>query len=355
MPLIVRQQEPFNAETPPPALVGSWITPLADFYLRSHAPAPAIDARSYAIAVEGLVDRPLRLSVDELRSAFPQVEVAALLECAGNRRDGHNRVERIEDDVPWDCGAVGNAAWRGVRLADILARAGVRGGARHVAFAGLDVCATPEGAVPFGASIPIEKALRPETLVALDMNGEPLSTEHGFPARTIVPGFIGARSVKWLASIVVSERPSDNHYQARSYKVFPPDVRARTVDWTSVAAIDEYPINSAICSPAPGETVPPGALVVRGYAHAAGLPDRRVARVEVSADGGTTWIAAEVTAPDRPFAWALWRAQVSVPRGPATLVCRVVDSSGGAQPERVDWNFKGYLYNAWHRVPVIAA
>jgi len=352
--LIVRQELPFNAETSPEALARSWITASRDFYVRSHATIPEIAAPAYRLAVRGLVEMPLALSLADLRGAFASHETTALLQCAGNRRDGHTRVERIADDVPWEAGALGNAAWRGVRLAEILARAGVRPGARHVEFIGLDACATKAGETAFGASIPIEKALHPETLIALEMNGEPLPPEHGFPARSLVPGFIGARSVKWLATIVVKDRPSDNYFQARSYKVFPPDVNAKSVAWESVEPIGECPINSAICVPAPGAAVAVGAARVRGYAMAPGVAGRRVARVEVSANGGATWTDAALASPNVPFSWCLWEATLDLRAGPATLVCRATDSAGAAQPERVEWNFKGYLYNAWHRVPVTA-
>jgi sulfite oxidase len=352
VPLIVRQDRPFNAETSPEALVRSWVTPVRDFFVRSHAPVPDVDPAAFRLTVEGLVDRPLTLSLDDLRRDFSSREETALLQCAGNRRDGHSQVAKIKDDVPWEAGAIGNAAWRGVGLADILARAGVRPGAAHVWLTGLDDCETKAGTTAFGASIPLDKALAPETLIATEMNGEPLAPEHGFPARAVVPGFIGARSVKWLATIVVADRPSDNYYQARTYKVFPPDVDAHNVVWESAAAIEEIPLNSAICVPAGGTPVPAGPLRVCGYACASGRPGRKVARVEVSGDGGATWADATIVSRNEAFAWCLWEATVAARPGPAVLVARATDTSGGAQPESNDWNFKGYLYNAWHRVPI---
>jgi sulfite oxidase len=347
--LIARQETPYNAEPALEKLVESWITPLRHFYIRRHGPVPAVDASAWTLSVEGLVGRPLRLGLDRMRGDFLRATVPAALQCAGNRRGEHSRVKKV-GGVQWDAGAIGNAEWSGVRLGDLLKAAGVKSSARHVCFTALDDCAVPGGKSPFGASIPIEKALAPETLVALEMNGAALTAEHGFPARTLVPGYVGARSVKWLGSIVVSEKPSDNFFHARDYKLFPPEVTAETAKWDEAPALGEMPTNSAICSPMAGQTVKAGAVRVRGYALAA--TGRSVAKVEVSADGGASWAGARLSGGGAPFGWVLWEAEVAARPGALALAVRATDSSGAVQPERAPWNFKGYLNNSWHRVDV---
>jgi sulfite oxidase len=349
--LVARQAEPYNAEPPLPRLVESWLTPVRSFYVRRHGSVPAVDPEEYALEVLGEVERPLRLTRGDLE-ALSGAEVVATLQCAGNRRSEHGRTRKV-GGVQWDAGAIGNARWGGAPLGGILRRAGVKAGARHVSFTSLDACATPGGKVPFGASIPIEKAMAPETLVALAMNGEALTAEHGYPARTIVPGVIGARSVKWLGTITVEARPSRSFFQARDYKLFGPEVTAETADWESAPAMAEMPVNSAICSPAAGESVRAGTLAVRGYALAPS--GRAVARVEVSADGGKRWSEARLAGASGPFAWRFWEADVAVETGAAVLAVRATDSAGGVQPETATWNFKGYLYNGWHRIAVTAA
>jgi sulfite oxidase len=255
--------------------------------------------------------------------------------------------------VQWDAGAIGNARWGGVPLAEILRRAGVKGSAKHVRFTSIDRCKTPAGETPFGASIPLAKAMAAETLVATRMGGLPLSPEHGYPARTIVPGWIGARSVKWLGTILVSDRSSDNFFQARDYKLFPPETTAESAAWDGTDALNEMPVNSVICLPAPASSVRAGSLEARGFAVAPA--GRQVARVEVSADGGKTWTAARLDPAQADFAWRLWEVEFQANPGPAVLAVRATDSSGATQPETAPWNFKGYVYNGWHRVPVTVA
>lgn len=347
--LIARQENPFNAEPALEKLAETWITPLRSFYVRTHGTVPSIDPATYRLRVEGLVERPLSLGLEELTDGFARSSVPATLQCAGNRRNEHSRTKKVPG-VAWDAGAIGNAEWSGARLAELLQRAGVKGGARHACFTSLDECTTAAGKTPFGVSIPIEKAMAPETLVATGMNGRPLSPRHGFPARALVPGWIGGRSVKWLGSIVVSEKPSDNYYHAKDYKIFPPDVTPEAAKWDEAAPLGPMPTSSAICSPMAGETVKAGRLRVRGYALAA--TGRSIAKVEVSADGGRTWTAARVEAGSSAFSWNLWTAEVGAGAGQAVLAVRATDSSGAVQPEQTPWNFKGYLYSGWHRIPV---
>ena len=347
--LITRKSDPFNAEPPLDRLVESWVTPTRHFFVRGHAPTPEIDPARYELRVEGLVDRPLKLGLDRLRRDFQHDSRTALLQCAGNRREEHSQVKPV-GGVPWGAGAIGNAEWAGVRLADVLKKAGVQARAGHVHFTGLDEIPRKDGVIPFGGSIPIAKALSPECLVALDMNGAPLPPDHGFPVRIVAPGFIGARSVKWLGRITVSDEPSPNHYLQRAYKVLPPEVTAKNVKWDQAKPLYEMVLNSAICLPAAGQVVRPGLVRVEGYASPPGQIGRTVARVEVSVDSGASWIPARIEQSGPPFTWSLWRADVRLGPGPATLTVRARDSAGDVQPETVPWNFKGYFFNSWHRV-----
>ena len=239
------------------------------------------------------------------------------------------------------------------RLTDVLKAAGLRDQAAYVWFEGLDEIPRDNAVIPFGGSIPLQRALDVQTgaLLAVEMNGAPLKPDHGFPLRSLVPGVIGARSVKWLGRIVVSDRPSANHYVRRAYKL----VKTGEEDeWDRAQPIQEFPLNSAICVPEENAAVEPGTLIVRGYALAAGDFDIFVDRAELSVDQGENWTLAEWTSESRPFCWRLWQGQVNVDSRTRSVIVRAVDSRGLEQPRTVEWNFKGYLFNAWDRVPLQA-
>ncbi|MGH9338399.1 MAG: molybdopterin-dependent oxidoreductase [Acidobacteriota bacterium] len=348
--LIRRKENPLNAEPPLEELVKSWITPLELFFIRNHAPTPEVEPGDYRLRIEGLVEQSLELSLEDLRSRFPMLDVTATLQCAGNRRRQHSRTSQVEG-VPWDAGALGNAGWRGLQLSALLKLAGVRAQARHVWFTGLDEPRQGED-VHFGGSIPLAKAYSPETLIALEMNGEPLTREHGYPARALVPGFIAARSVKWLSTITLSDVPSNNHFQTESYKIAPPEHTGRNIDWLRLPALNETPINCAISSPGAGQKVSADMVCVRGYATAQGADAHTISRVQASPDNGDTWVEGQISWPQEPFAWVLWEARLQLMPGQHMLVARAWDSSGALQPESVPWNFKGYLYNGWHHLPI---
>jgi sulfite oxidase len=350
---IVRTHDPLNGGPPPDLLRESPVTPLDLFFVRNHGTIPEIDPASHRLAVGGMVGQPLSLSLDELRQQFPRVVVEATLQCAGNRRDELNAVERIRHEVPWGTEAISSAVWAGAPLREVLRAARVGPDAAHVAFTGLDEVARQGQVFGFGGSIPLEKALGPEVIVAYEMNGGPIPPAHGFPLRVIAPGYIGARSVKWLAEITVQAAPSDNYFQAHAYKLFPLHVSAETVDWSGGLMLGEMPVSSAICLPSSGATLAAGAVLVQGYAFAGG--GRTVERVDVSADGGATWVEAELKGERPRWAWRFWQARIELPPGRHQLVARAWDSAANTQPDhpRHVWNFKGYMNNAWHRVDVI--
>jgi sulfite oxidase len=343
---------PLNAEPPLEVLADSFITPTDLFFKRNHAPAPVIEPGEFTLEVDGLVERPLSLSLADL-ARFERVGLAATLQCAGNRRQDLIDFAPTPGEVPWQNAAIGNATWAGVRLGDVIAQARPKPAARHVAFVGLDRVDRGGRTFGYGSSIPLAKALSPEVLLADTMNGEPLRAEHGFPLRALVPGYIGARSVKWLGRISLQEEESDNYFQQRAYRHFPPSEDGTTADWDAVRSIEDYPVSAVMTVPADGAEVPAGRVALRGYAITGN--GRRILDVEVSGDGGASWKTAELSSEGTVWTWRLWTAVVDLRPGGHTLAVRAWDEAGG-QPEDIAdvWNWKGYLNNSWHRVRVVA-
>lgn len=339
-----------NGEPELSKLVGSWMTPTKHFYVRSHAPNPVIDPDQFTVSIEGLVRKPITMSLAQL-NGLPHHTITATLTCAGNRRDEFNREGKV-GGVQWGPGAIGNATWTGVALADVLKKAEVLENAKHVWFEGLDQIQRDDGVIPFGGSVPIQKAMingaTPGTLLAQKMNGAALTPDHGYPLRTVVPGYIGARSVKWLGRIVVSDKPSPNHYLATAYKIVK---KTDPIDWTESGPIYRYPINGAIVPPA-NATVPAGLVEVRGYVLPSGRPGATVKRLSLSSDQGDSWTEAALTGQNADFCWQLWKAKVNVTKQTTQLIMKANDSAGGFMPARVPWNAKGYLQNSWYRLPI---
>lgn len=346
--LITRTETPFNAEPSAEALLHDWLTPWEAFYVRSHGAVPQINLDAYRLKIEGLVERPREYRVAELASMFPAVSAVATLTCAGNRRAEFAAAHQQKvPGVSWDIGAIGNAEWSGVRLSDVLKAAGVKAEAKHVWFEGLDGIEFQGASQPFGGSIPLAQVMAdsiaaPGAIVCSKMNGQPLTAEHGAPLRTLVPGFIGARSVKWLSRIVVSDQPSTNRFLAREYKLLREGTDAEIA---ATPPVYEMVLNSAIAS----AQVDGERLKLRGFALPQGQLGRVIDRVELTTDGGKSWTPAKIESPVRDFCWVLWSAEL--PRGAVmgTVAVRTVDNRGEAQPMTVPWNVKGYQYNAWHQ------
>jgi sulfite oxidase len=349
--LIVHEEEPFNAETGLAALAEGPVTATDAFYVRGHGAVPEIDPTAWRLRVHGLVDRALDLSLATLREAFREREVTATLQCAGNRRAGLIAIREIAGEAPWGPGATGTATWTGVALADVLALAGPLREAAHVGFAGADLCPEARPAQHFGGSIPLDKACRPEVLLAWSMNGEPLPSVHGAPLRVVVPGYIGARSVKWLERIEVRSRPWHGYFQHVAYRLLPED---QTPGPGAGMPLGLVALNADVLSPADGETVAAGQVEVRGYAFAGG--ERHVARVDVSLDHGATWTQAQLLDDLGRWAWRHWRIAVELAPAEHEIIARAWDSSAATQPEdeAALWNPKGYVNNARPRVRVRA-
>ena len=349
--VIVHEHEPFNVETGPAALAEGPLTATDAFYVRGHGAVPELDPTAWRRRVHVLVERPLELSYSTLREAFREREVTATLQCAGNRRAGLMAIREIPGEAPWGPGATGTAIWKGVALADVLALAGPRAEAAHVGFDAADVCPEAKPSQSFGGSIPLEKACRPEVLLAWEMNGEPLPPVHGAPLRAVVPGYIGARSVKWLERIEVRSRPWQGYYQHVAYRLLPED---GTPGPGAGMPLGLVALNADVLSPTDGATVAAGAVEVRGYAFAGG--ERHVARVDVSIDAGAGWTQAELLDDLGRWAWRQWRTTVNLAPGEHEILVRAWDSSAATQPEdeAALWNPKGYVNNARPRVRVRA-
>jgi sulfite oxidase len=258
--LIVHEREPFNVETVPVALAEGPLTATDAFYVRGHGPVPRPDPPAWRVRVHGLVERALELSLSTLREAFRERHVTATLQCAGNRRAGLVAIRDIPGEAPWGPGATGTATWTGVALADVLALAKPLPDAVHVGFEGMDLCSQASPPEHFGGSIPVDKACRPEVLLAWGMNGEPLPLVHGAPLRVVVPGYIGARSVKWLERIEVRSTPWRGYFQHVVYRLLPEDATPAPGEGMPLGLIA---LNADILSPADGDTVAAGPVEVR--------------------------------------------------------------------------------------------
>lgn len=350
--MVVHERDPYNAEPPPAALAGQPLTGIESFYSRNHGPVPDLDPASWRLVVDGMVEKELKLSRENLQTQFATHTLTVTLQCAGNQRAGFLQVRDIPGEDPWGPGATSTAQWTGVRLGDVLAAAGVAGDARHVAFAAPDVSELAKPAQTYGSSIPVAKARSGEVLLAWAMNGVDLPPAHGGPVRVIVGGYIGARSVKWVQRITVQAGPSDNYFQATAYRVLPASADPDQVGPGDGISLTDVALNSAILQPNPDAEIPAGLCEVTGYALAGG--GRGIARVDVSVDDGTTWQLATLDEETSPWAWRLWRTTVGFEPGEVSIVACAWDTTAAPQPESPEqlWNPKGYVNNSWPRVHV---
>jgi sulfite oxidase len=330
------------------------VTPVDRFFTRSHAPIPRIDPTDWRLEVNGLVDHPRSFSLEDLRGAFPRRSVTATLVCAGLRRDEFLTLGPLPSELPWGPEPVSTGEWTGIALSDLLHAVGVAEPARHVQFTGLDEVERYGHRFGFGGSIDLAKALSGEVLLASELNGAPLPAVHGFPVRVVVPGWIGARSVKWLGRITLAEEPSSNYFQTRAYRVQrelnPQDPR----DISAGIAMSGVPLNAVILEPTQDRVVPAGRVRIRGWAM--GSEGRPPTAVEVSSNDGEDWVPARIALEGAAWTWSLWEATVNLAPGPHALIARATDATGVTQPRTLaeTWNVKGYGNNAWHRVAVRA-
>jgi DMSO/TMAO reductase YedYZ molybdopterin-dependent catalytic subunit len=315
------------------------LTPTAVHYRRNHFPYPRIDPGTWRLPVTGAVAQPVELTLDDLRT-LPSHEATVLLECAGHRRTEF--VPAISG-VQWSLGALSQAHWAGPRLAGVLELAGLAPGAVEVVLHGADRGPFPEvpGVHSFSRSLPLHRALHPDTLVALEMNGEPLPDEHGAPARAVIPGWYAMDSVKWLAAIEVVTEPFRGPFQELDY-------RFQGADEQGIGTrIEEMPVHSLFVTVAGGELLPAGEREVAGIAWGGS----GVAAVDVRVGTGD-WEPAKVTA-SGPYQRVLWTATVTLEPGRARLAVRATDTRGRTQPEKLTWNRRGYVNNSVQHLDVL--
>ena len=343
-PMILHNDRPEDLEMPN-SYFDKWLTSNDKFFVRQHLPRPEVKGDSFRLAVTGLVAKQLELKIEDLRK-LPQHKVVATLECTGNGRGFFRpRVPGIQ----WGRGAIGNAEWGGPRVSDVLKLAGAKTDAAFVESDGADVgvAKTPD----FIRSLPMEKALDPATLLALDMNGEAIPQIHGFPARLIVPGWDGTSWVKWVVRLTVAGEENKGFFMNPGYR-FPKFARppGSAPVPAELEIIEGMRVKSAITKPAEEDKVGTGPLTISGYAWAG---EQKITRVEVSTDGGSRWKDAELTPQNLNYAWRLWKLTWTPPKpGYYTILSRATDSAGNIQPFVAEWNPSGYLYNAIDRVGI---
>ncbi len=334
--LVVVREDPFNAETPLCRETGV-ITPNHLFYVRSHNAPPPLTTREWRLQVDGRVRRSIVLTYDDVL-AMPSRSFRATMECAGN---GRAALQPKTPGEQWNYGAVSTAWWRGVPLRAVLNAAGLTDGVKEILCEGADRGVVKEGEapIPFARSLPLEKALHPDTLLAYAMNGEPLSAEHGFPVRLIVPRWYGVASVKWITRIEALTECFAGYFQAERYIMVHPD-RADSTP----TPLTTMGVRSLITNPLPNALLTCDAQIIEGLAWSGVAP---IAGVEVSADGGTTWTVAEAVGDPLPYAWQRWR-YVWRPTGlgPVKLCSRAGDVAGRTQSMDPEWNYLGYSNNA---------
>jgi len=325
-----------------------YITPIDRFFVRTHVAVPTVNLGSWRLRVDGEVTAPLTLTMQDIKD-LPSVELVSVVECAGN---GRRFYDPPVPGVQWGNGAVGNGRWRGTRLSDVLRRAGIKDSAREVLLNGADV---PFGTMPdFERSIPMTKALDANTLLAYEMNGEPLPAKHGFPLRAIVPGWAGDSWTKWITSIRVLDREHDGFWMTRAYRHPGKPVAPGTpIAPERMQPVTSLRVKSVITEPGDGGFLLVGApVVIRGTAWSGdGGP---VEAVDVSVDGGRRWSAATLHRDQRTrFGWRQWEFHWTPSQDAYyTLLARARDTVGNIQPLDQEWNPSGYGWNVVPRVRI---
>src|SRR5579864_5748107 len=333
--MIARSSRPADLEMP---LDGfhEWITPVDRFFVRCHTYYPErANLTDWRLKIDGVVNQSLNLTMDDLKR-LPRVELVAVLECAGNGRGFY------QPHVPgtqWAFGSVGNGRWAGVRFRDVLEKAGLKDSAKDILFDGADV---PLGKMPdFQRTITVKKALDPDTLLAYEMNGQPLPQEHGFPLRLIVPGWAGDSWVKWVQHFEVLDHEFEGFWMKTAYRHPNHSVApGATVDAKDMIPVTDLNVKSVIATPQ--ASAKPGRVRISG---AAWSNSSAVTRVDVSVDAGKTWKPAQLGKDQSRYGWRLWSLDWKAPEGKYTLLSRATNAAGQVQPISQEWNPSGYLWN----------
>ncbi len=340
--MIVRSSRPEDLEMP---LEGfhEWITPVDRFFVRTHTYTPErVNLSDWKLKLDGVVNQALSLSMDDIKK-LPRVELVGVLECAGN---GRSFYQPHLPGAQWAFGSVGNGRWAGVRFRDVLAKAGLKDSATEILLDGFDM---PLGTMPdFQRTITVKKALDPDTLLAYEMNGQPLPIEHGFPLRLIAPGWAGDSWVKWLQHIEVLDHEFEGFWMKTAYRhPTHPVAPGTTVAPADMIPVTDLNVKSVIASPA--GWAKPGAVRISGTAWSNSSP---VTRVDVSVDAGKTWKAAKLGKDQSRYAWRLWEFGWKATEGKHTLIARATNAAGQTQPMEQEWNPSGYLWSVAQPVEV---
>jgi DMSO/TMAO reductase YedYZ molybdopterin-dependent catalytic subunit len=332
--LEVVRREPFNAETPA-AVLADAITPTSRMFVRSNFAVPMLAGESHRLAVTGAVGRALEISVGELRAMRESCrEIAVTMECAGNSR---LHMCPLPAGEPWSNGAVSTCRWTGYPLRQLLERAEVGAQAIELLIEGADSGAASDASTDgFARSLPIAEAMREDVLLAFDVNGEPLTAEHGAPLRLIVPGWYGMASVKWVSRISALTHPFEGYFQKRRYVY---EERDRTT-----TPVTRMRVKSIITSPADRGTIERGSTKIAGWAWSG---YGRIVRVEIAVDGNGEWREAELHEPRSDHAWVRWSLNWDADQSGRHVVrSRATDALGNSQPDAISWNRLGYGNNA---------
>ena len=325
------------------------ITPVERFYIRNHFDLPlgnpADWPKTWKLEVRGLVGKPLSLTLDGLAKR-KQTTVEAVLQCAGN---GRGQFKPRVPGVQWRWGAMGNAEWTGVRLSDVLSEAGVTKTAQHVQLQGAEkplVEQTPA----FIRGIPIAKAMHPDTLIALKMNGQPLSPHHGYPARLVVPGWVGDDWIKWLSTIEVrADEPKGFFYETGYRFPITPGAPGAAIPPDQMKPMTKLVVKSQLGSISDGDVLPAGKHELVGVAFSG---EARIKKVDITLDAGATWQPAKLDPHDSAYGFRLFRFAFDAKPGKLRIGSRATDTTGAVQPVEPVWNPSGYLYNAIELVDV---
>ncbi len=340
-------------------------TPKEALYVRNHFPVSGagawyattdpINDDNWEIRIGGLVGRPAKITVGELKK-MKLVEVPAVLQCSGNGRSFYAKKAKTPGSQ-WKHGGMGNVVWRGVLLKDLFEALAVEfdAAARYLTANGKDRPTTPKGS-DFVHSFPLHEVLK-KAILAVEMNGEPIPAVHGGPVRLFIPGYYGTMQIKWLTDLYVTEKESPSKFQQHAYRVplYPVQPGEMTpADFNEFNSIPNWgmKIKTVIFSPLDGESVKPGMVKVTGVSWNDGLVP--VKEVFVSADRGKSWTPAKIVKKESPYAWHFWEAYVALSSGTREIWARAVDAWGRGQPlDGVDrWNPKGYEWNGTDKISI---
>lgn len=337
--LIIREREPENLEFPFSSLSSS-LTPNEQFFVRSHFSVPKIELKNWRLKVEGQVEKPLELTYDQLTRMTART-VTMVMECAGNSRIF---LSPKVGGLQWELGAVGNAEWTGVPLAEVLRHAGLKEGAVELVLEGADSGEIKKeplspGKINYARSLPLATAMNPDVILAYAMNGEPLSSAHGYPLRAVVPGWYGMASVKWLTGIVIIDRVFRGYFQTADYTFW----EKRDGLPIQLLPVTELEVKAEIARPALHEIVPASSIYrIHG---AAWTGESEIAKVEISPDSGKTWLPAQLLGTTNRYSWRLWEHHWRTPAQPGhyVLMARATDARGRTQPTERDSHRGTYM------------